>query len=72
METTEHVGYAGAKEITGINIGTLYSLVNQKKIPHIRIGKRHVLFSIKELREWLERHRVVSIKKAEIKGARNG
>jgi len=58
MENTENVGYAGAKVITGINVGTLYSLVNQKKIPHFRIGKRHVLFPVKELRAWLERHRV--------------
>jgi excisionase family DNA binding protein len=60
MKNIENVGYAGAEEITGVTKGTLYGLVAQKRIPHIRLGKRHVLFSVKELRDWLDLHRVVS------------
>lgn len=63
MKTTENVGYAEANQITGINTNTLYALVHAKRIPHLRIGKRHVLFPVAELREWLEQHRVVSFMK---------
>ncbi len=56
--TKKNVGYAEAEDLTGIKRGTLYSLVNQKKIPHLRIGKRHVLFPVAELIAWLEKHRV--------------
>ncbi len=57
META-HVGYVGAAKFTGINRGTLYALVSRKQIPHVRIGGRHVLFSIEELKSWINRHRV--------------
>lgn len=59
--STRHVGYAGAEELTGIKRGTLYSLVCLKKIPHLRVGRRHVLFNVEELLQWLESHRVVDL-----------
>lgn len=64
METSEHVGYAGISKITGMPIGTLYSLVNQKRIPHFRIGKRHVLFSVVEIRQWLNKHKIKACESA--------
>ena len=54
----ETVGYAGAVAITGIKKGTLYFLVSERRIPHIRIGKRHVVFSVNALRKWLTKHEV--------------
>ena len=42
----------------GIKIGTLYSMVSQNQIPHIRLGKRHVMFDAQELIEWLEKHKI--------------
>ena len=48
------VGYRKATEITGLPEGTLYSLVSQKRIPHIRLGKRLVRFNVEELQAWLE------------------
>ena len=35
--------------------GTLYALVHQKKIPHIRIGPRTVRFSEQAIQKWLEK-----------------
>ncbi len=54
----EHVGYAGANEITGLPIGTLYSLVHQRRIPHVRLGRRLVRFSRRSLESWLNQHSV--------------
>ncbi len=65
---TKHVGYAGAEELTGIKRGTLYSLVNQKTIPHLRLGRRHVLFPVEELLACLESHRVVTTEKIKAAG----
>lgn len=39
---------------TGIAIGTLYSLVSQKRIPHNRIGKRHVVFPVSKVKDWID------------------
>ncbi len=58
MNRKTHVDYAEAEELTGIKRGTLYSLVSQKSVPHIRLGKRHVLFNVEELQMWLEKHRI--------------
>lgn len=66
----QHVGYAGAEALTGIKRGTLYSLVSLKKIPHIRIGRKHVLFNVAELRQWLEKHRV-ALSQLEKQGGRH-
>lgn len=47
------ISYKAASKLTGINIGTLYSMVCNKRIPHIRLGKRHVVFNKDELIAWL-------------------
>jgi excisionase family DNA binding protein len=55
---SDHVGYTGAQEITGLPLGTLYALVHQRRIPHVRLGRRLVRFSRRALAAWLEEHSV--------------
>jgi hypothetical protein len=42
----------------GINVGTLRAMVCRKRIPHIRISPRVVVFDIDELDRWLAERRV--------------
>ena len=53
-------GYILAQEVTGLALGTLYSMVSQKKIPHSRLSKRLVNFSRRELEDWLQSKTVQS------------
>lgn len=48
------LNYDQVSEIYGIPKGTLYAMVNQKTIPHIRLGKRHVKFSVEKLDAWIK------------------
>lgn len=52
--------YVGAAALTGLKIATLQSMVCRKQIPHYRLGKRLVVFSQRELGEWLAQRRVQS------------
>lgn len=52
--------YTGAAVVTGLSVNTLQSMVCRRQIPHFRLGKRLVVFSRKELEDWLERRRVRS------------
>lgn len=54
----EKVRYQGAVKITGLSVATLYSMVSRRQIPHIRLGKRLVVFSVAELQDWMNRRRV--------------
>ena len=50
--------YAEASVFLNIDIGTLYSLVSQKRIPHSRLGPRFVRFRKSALEEWLNEKNV--------------
>jgi len=50
--------YAEAERVTGIRRETLYSMVSRRQIPHIRLGRRLVVFSRAELERWLDAHKV--------------
>ena len=50
--------YKQIAELWGIPMGTLYTLVFQKRIPHIRLGKRFVRFSKAEVDAWMKSHEV--------------
>lgn len=50
--------YAEAAEFVGVPVGTLYAWVNQRKIPHFRLGPRLVRFHRADVRAWLEQRRV--------------
>lgn len=60
MSNEEMVTYDGAARIVGVKKPTLYSMVSKKQIPHYRLGRRLVAFSVAELRSWLEQRRVAS------------
>lgn len=53
------VTYAKAAEFLDMPLGTLYALVHQERIPHIRLGNRLVRFDIEELERWLADRRCV-------------
>lgn len=50
---TDLLCYTHAALFLGMKRGTLYSLVHQKRIPHVRLGARMVRFSIRELEGWI-------------------
>lgn len=54
----EYFGYDEASKLTGLKVGTLYSLVARNQIPHIRLTQRLVLFSARDLAKWLTDHKV--------------
>jgi len=39
-------------------LGTLYALVSQGRIPHLRFGSRLVRFRTIEIDKWIEDHKV--------------
>lgn len=63
MATTEPLlTYAEVSRIWSIPRGTLYALVSERRIPHIRIGPRFVRFVREDLIEWIESHRCDAVK----------
>ncbi len=51
----EFLTYKQASDLLQIQIGTLYSLVSQKRIPHIRISGRMVRFQKSEMESWIKK-----------------
>lgn len=51
--STEYLDYASAARLLGVPIGTLYGLVAQRRIPHVRLGRRLVRFDRRVLERWL-------------------
>jgi excisionase family DNA binding protein len=60
MTEDTKLNYKQVSELTGMPLGTLYSLVHQKRIPHIRLGKRLVRFSKLQIINWMSSHEVVA------------
>jgi excisionase family DNA binding protein len=56
----ELMTYAEVGKMTGIKLGTLYAKVKDKKIPHVRLGKRMVRFRRAEIQQWLKAHSVAA------------
>lgn len=54
------LSYREASALLAIPVGTLYALVHQKRIPHIRLSGRMVRFHPDALHAWLE-ERIVSV-----------
>jgi excisionase family DNA binding protein len=50
--------YDQASKRLNLRVGTLYALVSQGRIPHIRLGKRIVRFSAEALDAWLAENTV--------------
>ena len=54
MNLSDYMTYDQLSEFLQMPKGTLYALVHQKRIPHIRIGPRTVRFSKQAIEKWLE------------------
>lgn len=52
--------YDQLSELTGIKKNTLYALVSQHRIPHVRIGRRLVRFARDEIESWLRSKHVMA------------
>lgn len=50
--------YAQASETLNLKLGTLYGLVSEGRIPHVRLGRRLVRFSRSELEAWMRQRSV--------------
>jgi excisionase family DNA binding protein len=55
---TTMLTYKDVAELTNMKLGTVYALVSQRRIPHIRLGRRLVRFRRQEILDWLEAHDV--------------
>jgi excisionase family DNA binding protein len=58
MSQKIYLTYREAAELLGVTVGTLYSMVSRRLVPHHRIGRRLVRFNRTELEGWLQRHSV--------------
>ena len=47
-----------ASDYTGLAVNTLYKMVNQRRIPYVKLGSR-VRFDVGLLDGWLKQHRVM-------------
>ena len=64
---TDFLTYAQLAKLTQIKLGTLYTLVSQYRIPHVRIARRIVRFRRDEIEAWLEqRHVPVADQRSEV------
>jgi excisionase family DNA binding protein len=54
--------YAQVSEETNLPLGTLYHRVAEKKIPHLRLGRRLVRFDADEVAAWLKAQEVAAAK----------
>lgn len=50
--------YVETARLLGLPLGTVYSLVSQRRIPHVRLGPRLVRFDRDELERWLAARRI--------------
>ena len=50
--------YAEVAKRFGMKLNTLYSLVRERRIPHVRLGKRLVRFPLTDLVKWIGESRV--------------
>jgi len=54
----ELLSYQEAANLLHVQIGTVYSWVSKKMIPHIRLGPRLVRFKREEIEAWVEEKQV--------------
>jgi excisionase family DNA binding protein len=53
--------YNEAAQFLGVPVGTVYSMVSHRRLPHIRLGKRLVRFPRHELEAWVAARRVEAV-----------
>jgi excisionase family DNA binding protein len=52
-EHTQLFSYREAAKFLRLPVGTLYSMVHERRIPHVRMGVRLVRFPRPELERWV-------------------
>lgn len=52
--------YKDAAKLVGVKLGTVYAMVSQRRIPHVRLGRRLVRFPRSELMRWLNERLVAA------------
>jgi excisionase family DNA binding protein len=52
------VSYREVAARLGVPIGTVYAMVAQRRIPHVRLGKRLVRFRPEDVEEYVKSRRV--------------
>ena len=68
-EQREMLNYGEAADLVGVPVGTLYSWVFTRAIPHFRLGARLVRFRRSELQRWLTERHVATRRGAPAAGA---
>jgi excisionase family DNA binding protein len=58
MNQEQLLNYEQASKMLGLAKGTVYAMVHQNRIPHIRLGRRLVRFDRAELQKFVDAHRV--------------
>lgn len=58
MDEHELMTYAEVAKALHMKLGTLYAMVAQARIPHVRLGRRLVRFSRREIDAWLRQSAV--------------
>lgn len=53
--------YAEASNHLNLKLGTLYALVSQGRVPHVRLGRRLVRFFRSDLDAWLRENTVTPV-----------
>lgn len=54
----DYLDYQETSQLLKVPVGTLYSWVSQRKIPHVRITERTIRFRREDLEQWLDERRV--------------
>lgn len=54
----ERMDFTETSALTGAPLGTLYTWVRKKQIPHTRLGPRTVVFERAEILRWMEARKV--------------
>jgi excisionase family DNA binding protein len=55
----EMLSYEDAAHLLGLPVGTIYSMVSKRQIPHVRLGPRLVRFERSALEAWRNARRVM-------------
>jgi excisionase family DNA binding protein len=54
--------YEELRRLLHLPLGTLYALVHDQRIPHLRLGKRLVRFRVSDVERWLAERAVLPVK----------
>src|SRR4051794_4572179 len=55
---SELLTYQQVAKRYGLKVGTLYALVHERRIPHVKFSARFIRFRAAELDQWLAEHGV--------------